>query len=248
MIFLGERIRPTSYNTLLKDILPGELINSEARDSRVILRNPAMLPKDVGDRISQVSVRQYFRLVPSRDSEVILGLEGGGPFIARKAIGKGNVFLFTSTADTSWNNFPITTVFLPVVKEFLDMPGSSNEMRRNYTVGDTVSLDISSDADPVEVIDPSGKKFSLQKSAVFNKTYLPGIYTVRESGRESYKFAVNVDPRESNLKKIEMAHQEPEAEGGTGLVKVFREIWRYFIWGAVLLFISEAVARAVFSS
>jgi Aerotolerance regulator N-terminal/von Willebrand factor type A domain len=248
VIFLGERIRPTSYNTLLKDILPGELINSVARNSRVVLRKPAMFPKDVGDRITQVTVRQYFRLVPSQDSEVILGLEGGDPFLGRKAIGKGNVFLFTSTADTGWNNFPITTVFLPVVKEFLDMPGSSNEMRRNYTVCDKVSLDRASGAKPVEVIDPSGNKFSLQKSAVFDKTYLPGIYTVRESGKESYKFAVNVDPRESNLKKIEIARQEPEAEGGAGLVKVFREIWRYFLWGAVLLFISEAVVRAVFSS
>lgn len=248
VIFLGERIRPSSYNSLLRGILPGELINSEERDSKVTVQARSMLPQDVGDRISQVEVRQYFRLVPSPDSEVILGLEGGDPLLVKKTIGKGSVFLFTSTADTSWNNFPITTVFLPVVKEFLDMPGSSNERRRNYTVGDKVSLDTAPGAYPVEVTDPSGKRFIPEKSAaVFDETYVPGIYTVMESGKESYKFAVNVDPRESNLEKIDIKAENPEAETGAGLVKIFREIWRYFLWGAVLLFISEAVARAAFS-
>ncbi|MFI5323936.1 MAG: BatA domain-containing protein [Thermodesulfobacteriota bacterium] len=247
VIFLGERVRPTSYNALLKKILPGELINLEVRDSRVVLRDASIFPKDVGDKIGQVMVKQHFKLVPSQDSEVILGLDGGDPFLVKKAIGKGIVFLFTSTADAGWNNFPITTVFLPVVKEFLDIPISSNEKRRNYLVGDTVSLDTASAENTIEVIDPSGKKFSPQKSPVFDKTYVPGIYTVMESGKESYKFAVNVDPRESNLEKIVMTQERPKAERGAGLVKVFRQIWRYFLWGAVLLFISEAVTRAAFS-
>jgi hypothetical protein len=247
VIFLGERVRPTSYNTLLKEILPGELIDSEARDSRVVLRDSSIFPKDVGDRMGQIEVKQYIKVVPSQGSDVILGLEDGDPFLVKKTFGKGSVFLFASTADTAWNNFPITTVFLPIVKEFFDIPASSNKRRRNYTVGDTVFLDRASGANILEVIDPAGKKFPTQKSASFDKTYVPGIYTVMDSGKESYKFTVNVDPKESNLEKLAASGEKPEARSGMSLVKVFRQIWRYFLFGAVLLFISEAVVRAAFS-
>jgi hypothetical protein len=58
---------------------------------------------------------------------------------------------------------------------------------------------------------------------------------------------VNVDPSESNLEKIKISAGPSEAEGTPGLVKIYRDIWRYFLWGAVVLFISEAIARSVFS-
>lgn len=248
VIFLGERVRASSYNALLKDLLPAELIAEEEREAKIVPAPEPVFPKQIVERLSQVGVRKHIKAAPSPGAEVLLGLEGGDPFMIKKSFGKGSVFLVTSTADTSWNNFSITTVFLPVVKGFLDMPGSANEGRRNFTVGDTIALDISADADRAEVINPSGKRYVIETSpAVFDKAFGPGIYTVRESGKDSYKFAVNVDPRESNLEKLETAPEGPDSEITPGLVKVYRNIWRYFLWGAVMLFISEAVARAVFS-
>ena len=248
VIFLGERVRASSYNALLKDLLPAELIAEEEREVKIVPLPQPIFPKEVGERLSQVGVRKHIKAVPYPGAEVLLGLEGGDPFMIKKSLGKGSVFLITSTADTSWNNFSITTVFLPVVKGFLDMPGSANEGRRNFIVGDTIAIDASAGADRVEVISPSGKRYVIDTgSALFEKAYEPGIYTVRESGKDFYKFSVNVDPRESNLEKSETAPEGPDAEITPGLVKVYRDIWRYFLWGAVMLFISEAAARAVFS-
>ncbi len=248
VIFLGDRVRSTSYNALLGSVMPGELVTEEERETKIVPGAVSVYPKDVADRLGQVEVRRYFKTVPHPESEVMLGLEGGDPFLLRNALGRGSVFLVTSTADTGWSSFAISTVFLPVVKWFLDVPGSSNEKRRNYTVGDGVPLDISPGSDSVEVISPSGKKYVRGMTApVFEETGEPGIYTVRESGKDSYKFAVNVNPSESDLRKIEIPQDEPAAAGDQGLVKIYREIWRYFLWGAVLLFISEAAARAAFS-
>jgi len=248
VIFLGERVRASSYNALLKDLLPAELIAEEERDVKIVPAPEPVFPKQIGERLSQVGVRKHVKAVPSPGAEVLLGLEGGDPFMIKKSFGKGSVFLVTSTADTSWNNFSITTVFLPVVKSILDLPGSANEGRRNFIVGDAIPIDASDEADRIEVINPSGKRHVIETSpALFDKTYEPGIYTVRESGKDSYKFAVNVDPRESNLEKLDIAPEKPGAVNASGLVKVYRDIWRYFLWGAVMLFISEAVARAVFS-
>ncbi len=248
VIFLGERVRASSYNALLKDLLPAELIAEEESEVKIVPLPQPIFPKEVGERLSQVGVRKHIKAVPYPGAEVLLGLEGGDPFMIKKSLGKGSVFLITSTADTSWNNFSITTVFLPVVKGFLDMPGSANEGRRNFIVGDTIAIDASAGADRAEVISPSGKRYVVDTgAALFENASEPGIYTVRESGKDLYKFSVNVDPRESNLMKLETAPEAPGAEITPGLVKVYRDIWRYFLWGAVMLFISEAAARAVFS-
>jgi hypothetical protein len=248
VIFLGERVRASSYNALLKDLLPAELITEEERETKIVPGSGPVFPDDIAERMGQVGIRKYIKVVPSPDAEVLLGLEGGDPFMVKKSPGKGSVILVTSTADTHWNNFSITPVFLPVVKGFLELPGYADESRRNFTVGDAVPLDVPAGAGRTEVISPSGKRYVLDTaSSVFESAYEPGIYTVRESGEDSYKFAVNVDPRESNLEKLEIAPEKPVKEDTPGFVKVYRDIWRYFLWGAVMLFISEAVARAVFS-
>ncbi len=248
VIFLGERVRASSYNALLKDLLPAELVSEAEGETKIVPSPGSAFPEEIGERLGRAAVRKYTKAVPVPGAEVLLGLEDGDPFLIKKSLGKGSVFLVTSTADTSWNNFPITTVFLPVVKGFLDVPGSANEGRRNFVVGDTVPLDIPEQAERAEVISPSGKRYALDTgAALFENASEPGIYTVRESGKDFYKFSVNVDPRESNLEKLEAASGAPEAPAGKGLVKVYRDIWRYFLWGVVMLFISEAAARAVFS-
>jgi hypothetical protein len=202
----------------------------------------ADLPERVGERLSQSgSEASKVGAYPERRSCWVSAATRYD-----KILEEG--LLITSTADTSWNNFSITTVFLPVVKGFLDMPGSANEGRRNFIVGDTIAIDASAGADRAEVISPSGKRYVVDTgAALFENASEPGIYTVRESGKDLYKFSVNVDPRESNLMKLETAPEAPDAEITPGLVKVYRDIWRYFLWGAVMLFISEAAARAVFS-
>ncbi len=248
VIFLGERVRASSYNALLKDLLPAELITEVEEETKIVPPPQSIFPEEVGERLSRAAVRKHIKAVPVPGAEVLLGLEDGDPFLIKKSLGKGSVFLVTSTADTSWNNFPITTVFLPVVKGFLDMPGSADEGKRNFVVGDTVPLDVLERTEGTEVISPSGKRYALDTgAALFENASEPGIYTVSESGKDYYKFSVNVDPRESNLAKLEAAPGAPEAPAGKGLVKVYRDIWRYFLWGAVMLFISEAAARAVFS-
>lgn len=248
VVFTGERVRASSYNALLKDLLPAELINEDERETGIIPGPADSFPGDVGERLGQARVSKHTKALSSPDAEVLLGLEGGDPFMIKKTLGKGNVILVTSTADTSWNNLSITPVFLPVMKSLLDLPGSVNEGRRNYIVGETVPLDIAAGDESVEVKTPSGRKNGIDAgAAAFGGTYEPGIYTVKAAGKDLYRFAVNVDPAESSLEKIEAAANVSETEGATGMVKIYRDIWRYFLWGAVMLFISEAVARSVFS-
>lgn len=247
VIFPGERIRSSSYNALLGNLLPGEMVSVREGDFGISSEGTGMFPQDVRDKLDGVKVRRFLDIIPAEGSDVLLTLDGGKPFLAARSIGRGSVFLFTTTADASWSDFPITPVFLPVVKTFIDGSGYSNAKIRNFTVGDSVSLDIPSGVRGVEVSDPNGEIFTIDLgNPVLEDTGVPGIYTVNVNGTELYKLAVNVDPRESNLEKISIESTDGEKTEGN-MVKVFKEIWRYFLWGALVLFLTESVARAAFS-
>ncbi len=248
VIFPGERIRSSSYNTLLGNLLPGEMLTVREGEYRLSPGGTGMFPADVRNKLNGVQIRRFFDIVPPEDSETFLTLDEGKPFLVAKNLGRGSVFLFTTAADASWSDLPITPVFLPIVKTFMDTSDYSNAKKRNFIVGDIISLDIPPGASEVEVTNPGGRKFNVNsEDSVFEDTDLPGIYTVIGKGRELYKFAVNVDPRESNLEKISIESTSTENASSAGLVKVFREIWRYFLLGALALFLSESAARAALS-
>jgi len=248
VIFPGERVRSNAYNTLLKNVLPGELGPPVQGEFLLVPGATAVFSEELSEKITQAKVKKAFTLMPVEDAEVLIELSDGAPFLSSAKLGGGNVFLFTSTADTSWSNFAITPVFAPVIKEFLDFKSLSNTKKRNYTVGDKVTIDTSSLPSSIDVIDPLGGKFAIEPdNPVFRATLVSGIYTVDIDGSKAYEFSVNLDPLESNLEKFTAAQAEPEPEQELGLVKVFRELWRYFLWGVIALFISESVARALFS-
>jgi aerotolerance regulator-like protein/VWA domain-containing protein len=248
VIFPGDRVRAGSYNTLLQNILPGELGAPAQTDSTLVSVETDMFSEDLFDKISQARVNRSFTLIPAESSETILKLSDETPFLTYTSHGEGNVFLFTSTADTSWSNFAITPVFAPVIKELLDFESLSNTKRRNYIVGDSVAIDRPPAASSIEVKDPVGENYKIDpQEPVFSDTSRIGIYEVLIEGEEAYEFSVNLDPLESNLEKISRVSVESEPESELGLVKVFKELWRYFLWGVIALFISESVARALFS-
>ncbi len=248
VIFSGDRVRAASYNALLKNILPGELGAPTQKDSTLISVKTDMFSEELFEKIGQTTVNRSFTLIPAQGAETVLKLSDETPFLSYFGYGEGNVFLFTSTADTSWGNFAITPVFAPVIKEFLDFESLSNTKRRNYVVGDKVRIDRSPSASSITVKDPSGENLKIEpEQAVFEDTELTGIYKVLIDGDRAYEFSVNLDPLESNLEKLDVLSIESEPGSELGLVKVFKELWRYFLWGVIALFISESVARALFS-
>lgn len=248
VIFPGDRVRAGNYNALLGNILPGELGAQAQADSTLVSGETGMFSEELFQKIGQVRVNWSFTLIPAEGAVTVLKLSDETPFLAYRSHGEGNVFLFTSTADTSWSNFAITPVFAPLIKEFLDFESLSNTKCRNYIVGDSVTIDRSSGASSIEVEDPSGEIVKIDpKEPVFPNTGRIGLYKVLIDGEETYEFSVNLDPLESNLEKSSALQAESLPESKLGLVKIFKELWRYFLWGVAALFISESVARALFS-
>lgn len=247
VIFPGERVRPSSYNALLKELLPGQLLTIQEAGT-FVSADGAAFSSDVRERLGSVRVGRHFSIYPEEGSETILSTASGDPFLLLKGLGGGSVYLFASTADTAWSDLPISPVFLPVVKELMDTSGNSGVRKRSYLAGEIAAIDVPTGAEGVEVSGPGGEKTPVSgANPVFAGTDAPGIYTVTQSGKSLYSFSVNVDPAESDLSRITIESGGAGETGQPGFVKVFSELWRYFLWGAIALFISEAAARALFS-
>lgn len=248
VFFLGNRVRPASYNTLLKNLIPGELQTIVEDNFILSLNNLEIFSKDITNKISQINVEKLFQTNPLTESEVLIQSSNNSPFLLKKDYGQGSSFMFTSSSDTTWTNFSITPVFLPIIKKILDLENIERNNSRHFLVGDTINIQITDSSKQTVVIDPDGQKFQLDSgSSEFNQTNLPGIYNVKSDGEFMYEFAVNIDPKESNLEKIPTPSLQKEPETKGDLVKVFKEIWRYFLWGALALFVSEAACRGIFA-
>ena len=62
VIFPGERIRPSSYNVLLKGILPGQLLTVQEVGTFVSPEGSRAFSGDVRDRLGSVRVARYFSI------------------------------------------------------------------------------------------------------------------------------------------------------------------------------------------
>jgi len=247
VIFLGDRIRSNVYNSLFNNILPGELSTMTEGDYSLKASESDNYLADHNERFKKVKVKKLYNVNPNDHSSTLLLASNGSPFLLRKDYGRGAFFLFASTADVSWNNLPISPVFLPTIKTIFDLSIAKKSIDRNLIVGEKVTVDFANDIVGAIITDPSGEKFKIGRiNPEFTNTLIPGLYTVENEGRVLYSIAVNVDTKESNLEKISLEAPSSQNLSDSNYVKIFKEIWHYFLWATIILFISESILRVFF--
>ncbi len=248
VIFLGNLIRAGSYNSLLKNILPGELQVLSEGNFTISDSNSEIFSKDILSKSAQISIEKLYKTIPSSESETLIYASDNSPLLLGKNYGNGHIFMFTTSADTAWNNFSITPVFLPIIKNLMDIPGIEKNKNRHFIIGEPVNIEVSDGRTDTVVRDPTGNEYQLDSGAIeFLQTYIPGIYTVTTGGQFAYNFAVNINPDESDLRKISISSAIKNERPEKGSVMVYKEIWRYFLWGVIALFVSEAAFRGILS-
>ncbi|MGB7291337.1 MAG: BatA domain-containing protein [Thermodesulfobacteriota bacterium] len=244
IIFLGNRIRSNVYNKVLYDVLPAEIGSTTEGEFTLVPENfyPELVKSK--DRLKGVKVNKLYNLIPTEKSHIILSASNKYPFMIKNDVVKGTVILFASTADLSWNNLSLSPLYLPIIKKLFDLPVSKKSLDRNISIGDELTIEIEDDLDEVTVIDPLGKKYNINReNTKFLSTFVPGIYKVENEGNILYSFAVNIDPVESNLEKISTNSYSSPNYSESRRAKVFKEIWLYFLWAALALFVTESLFR-----
>ena len=192
------------------------------------------------------------------DRKVLARYTNGAAAFVEATSGQGRLLFYCSTLDRDWNDLPIHPGYLPLVQQAVrhlartqaDTAGSE------HLVGRAVTLP-TGDLEKVEIHGPGGSavferdRLKGRRSVQFARTERPGIYAVvgTDAGgpraRDELAFAVNIDPRGSDLTPI--ADRDLPASGtGGGPAAAAATTYRLELWHAVaavllLLLLIEAI-------
>jgi hypothetical protein len=153
---------------------------------------------------SRVRIFRYRSLTPGKDDRVLASYDDGAVAAAERRIGNGRVIVLTTSLDTSWTDFPNSSVFLPLVQQTVKYLAHYEPPSAWSTVGQAVDLAarFKGKADRI-VVTPTNERRTVRsnESSVLELNE-QGVYEVRAaasgSGRPD-RIAVNIDPVESDL-------------------------------------------------
>lgn len=167
----------------------------------------------------------------STPPRVLARFDDGSAALVERQLGSGRIAVWGSTIDAFWNDLPLQPVFLPFVHELAKYEGRFNDERPWFTAGDVLDLSRHAElttasgrrtpAGGVLVESPSGARTRYESSAsALVPLHEQGLYEIRDehaapgTGR---RVAVNVDPAESELARLDTAELRSAITNGAGM-------------------------------
>ncbi|MEE8109836.1 MAG: BatA domain-containing protein [bacterium] len=227
--FLGDRVPPERYDALLRPagLLPARLLDvREAPEpgkevEAISVRHPALrVFAGLGKAVFAGSrFRKFVGMVETPASEVLMRLRGGAPLLVERALGKGRVMVFASTADRDWNDFSIRASYLPFLQNLFlylgcracpggEMPAAMGERvavgktwvlrSRVSLAGKTLRLSGPGDFEQVLKFSAGEGEEAGRALARFRASGEVGVYRAEHEGG-TVLFSVNPPPAESDL-------------------------------------------------
>ena len=223
------------------------------------------------DLLSETRFRKLLQVKPSATSFTVLSLAGtAAPVLLEHSIGRGHVFMFTTSAGSEWNNMAVTPVF-PMVLQQMVTYLTSREFEKPRLVGDSLTLSYVEQPDASEAVfdTPSDQTISVpvrehrnQYVALLDHAREGGFYMARVSVQApGMPVAVNVDTKESNVKcltaaetmrsfedtGITVAQSEAELLDAVEQTRTGRSFWLFcMLTGLGLLVIESLLADRLF--
>jgi hypothetical protein len=236
-------------------------------------RHPIVAPFRAQERGGLLStpVARYFRLIvsPQRsDVEVALATGSGDPLIVTAPVGRGRSVLVATAGSLAsvdvasgqpWTLWPTWPSFLPIVRELVAYAAGGERGQWQQTVGRplTGSAADATAGDVIEVTRPDGRTdpIGLVRTAdgwqwLYDDTDVSGVYTARYGSTDApTQFAVNVDPAESDLAKVDPArlpselllhHESQDVAAASGRSMMSHAAWHLdMLWATLALVLLE---------
>lgn len=284
---LGDNIDPEFYsnqllkrffNLNLKDPLKStKNVSGFFSFDRINLDHPIFqVYRDVEkDRFPLIKFYSIFELPEGRDVKTIVRFNAGQPALMERSYGAGKVLLLAASVEESQGDLVIHPFFVPLINRAAEYLASDlSRLDEEILVGSRIRRELPADlaGKEVELFDPEMRKTALQPVFQTDKlvlkiddTDLPGIYDIRAStpssarGEVVERFAVNIDPKDSDPEKIEISEIKQKLEGlslihiepGDDIEESIlqsrygKELWKTFLWIAFgLLALEMFLARS----
>ena len=220
------------------------------------------LPEDL---FSETLFLRRLEVEPAPTASAVLNLAGSGaPILLEHSLGRGQVFLFTTSAGTSWNNMAQTPVF-PMLMQQIVTYLTGREFEQPRLVGDSISLTYVEQPDANDaVFETPSQQWITVPVGEYRDQFVARLEDVREAGfyeaRVSVQapgapIAVNVDPAESEVRSLSTAELNANLKGTGVLVarsddelaaaiesnRPARSFWRLFMTAGLILLLAECL-------
>lgn len=86
----------------------------------------AIFPAPEETDLFQFPIYRYCRLQTFSPAEVLLFAENGDPLLTAQSVGKGRIFSFSFSLGNQWSDLPLTSSFLPLIKEIFKQDNFTN--------------------------------------------------------------------------------------------------------------------------
>jgi hypothetical protein len=188
---------------------------------------------------------------------VLARFEDGSAALMEANVGKGRVLLFTSSLGASWNDLPLTPLYLPFVHQMIRYV-SSHEEGSWHALGQTFRVAKAGNTEPPAVDSPDGARLTdnrqTQEGDLLITGRQPGFYRLRYATRPGFA-AVDLNAAEGDFTKLDFAAFINGVTGGTGKaegreanrsfsneeIENRQKVWWPLLFVALLLLISESV-------
>jgi hypothetical protein len=227
-----------------------------------VLQPLLSLPEDL---FNETRFLKRLNVTPRASSGSVLTLAAStDPILLEQALGRGHVFMCTTTVDPAWNNMAATPVFPMLVQQMVNyLAGRAYEEPQE--VGDALSLWYSAEPDASDAVfdSPSDEELTVpvrqhgkQFVALLDKADEAGYYTARVSVQSAgMPIAVNVNTRESKVAclpqeelvdavkstGITIISSESELVDAIEQARTSRSLWRVLLLAALIVLFVESI-------
>ena len=225
---------------------------------------------EVKKEIQSPAINKYFKIMPMGKGVSIISLIDGSSFLSEYKNGNGKVLIFNVAPVLEWSDFPLKSIFAPLIYKSILYLSAKNRGGSEYIAGEPLNVNISHRIFPlIKVVRPDKSEeiihpdTSASDFISYTKTFVTGNYKFY-SGKELLETAsVNPDPVESvvnyisdnefdeylNRINFRGSHIRIGKKENPSLeilkARFGSELWRYFLLAALILALVEmAIAKS----
>lgn len=282
LVFPASLPSLTSLNSFLSQLglnksqsLVGKINSTEFRTEfdKIDFNHPVFqnIFKDENkNKIESPSINFYYRYSAIPLGTEIISLLDGSSFLSEYRTDKGKVLFFNLPPALQWSDFPIKSIFAPIINKSVIYLASKERGQNILLAGDEANINLQNSSGPqIKVIKPDNSEELINTSEnafsnylKFENTFNTGNYKFISGSKQIEVISVNTDPTESKieyasssefseyLEKINFEGKHLEINKDDDPLKIIlqarfgSELWRYFLIAAIILAIVEmTIAR-----
>ena len=221
-------------------------------------------------KIESPEIYSYFKINTQGKGRSIITLQDGSSFLGEYKIKNGKIFLLSSSPILSCNNFPLKSIFVPLMNKSVLYLASKDKNETSVLAGEDIRIDVRGKSiSQLKLLKPDNVEdfLTLNQSdgnafVKYDKANLVGNYKIASGTKIIDEVSVNADPLESKVKYLDKAEIDSymseinfkgnffwlnkEENIGDAILKARfgSELWKYFLLAALLLaFVEMLVAR-----